>query len=37
MARGNRKLQIFEDDDDRRLLWMTIQRMAERYSVRCLA
>jgi REP element-mobilizing transposase RayT len=37
MARGNRKLPIFEDDHDRRLLLKTMHRMAERYSVRCLA
>jgi len=37
MARGNRRLQIFEDDDDRRLLLKTIERMVDRYSVRCLA
>ena len=37
MSRGNRKLPIFEDDDDRRLLLKTLHRMADRYSVRCLA
>jgi putative transposase len=35
MARGNRKLAIFEDDHDRRRLLSAIERMSVRYAVRC--
>lgn len=37
MSRGNRKLRIFDDDDDRRIFMTTLERAVWQYAIRVLA
>ena len=37
MSRGNRKLRVFDDDDDRRVFMTTVDRAVWQYGVRVFA